>query len=170
MTQRDAEAFKVKVELLVSAKLSGGGWDNDTARWVARLDETLADKLARVGLIPKPSAATLKPFLDAYIESRVDIKPSTATVLGHTRRCLVGFFGMSKSLRDITPDDADLWRLNLIDQGLADNTVRRRCGIAKQFFAAGIRQRLLAHNSFADLKSSVRGNAALFYFVTKDEA
>ena len=45
-------------------------------------------------------------------------------------------------------------RLYLKEQGLADNTVQRRCGIAKQFFHAAVRRRLLAGNPFADLKAA----------------
>ena len=34
---------------------------------------------------------------------------STIEVWGHTKRCLVEFFGESKDMRTITPEDADDW-------------------------------------------------------------
>jgi hypothetical protein len=68
-------------------------------------------------------------------------------VWGQARRNLIDFFGKDKPIDAITPGDADQWRLSLIDQGkLADNTVRRRCGIAKQFFNFARRKRLIAEN------------------------
>lgn len=39
------------------------------------------------------------------------------------------------------------------EQNLSDNTVRRRCGIAKQFFKAAVRKGLSSKNPFADLTS-----------------
>ena len=109
---------------------------------MADLDAQLADKLAAVGLIPKRHRAALGPFLDSYITTRADVKPATAIVYGHTRRCLVEYFGEGKPLQEITSGDADAWRLWLLNhEKLADNTARRRCGIAKQFFKAATRKR-----------------------------
>ena len=53
---------------------------------------------------------------------------------------------------------------------MADNTVRRRCGIAKQFFNFARRKRLIADNPFADLKALVQSNRQRDYFVTQQEA
>lgn len=117
-------------------------------------------------------------FLDAYLAARKDLKPATLTVLGHTRRCLVKFFGASKLLRSITPADAEAFRVWLAteandrDNGrdeLSDNTVRRRTGIAKQVFRAAQKRRLIESNPFAGLTAQVRGNRARQYFVTRDE-
>ncbi len=169
VSQRAAEAVKVRVEQLVAASITGHPTDDETARWLVGLDSVLYDRLAAVQLVPKRHGVMLAAFIDAYVDSRDDVKPATATVYGHTRRCLVAFFGDDKPLRDITPGDADLWRLGLIRSGLADNTVRRRCGIAKQFFHAAVRQKLIGENPFADLVSAVHGNPSRYHFVTRDE-
>ncbi len=170
-SMRQAEAVKVHVERLAAAAVSGHVTDAETSRWVAGLDSTLADKLANVGLIAKQERATLAAFIDGYIAKRTDVKGATATVYGHTRRNLVEFFGADKPLPDITPGDADEFKLYLLEQGLAeDSTVRRRCGIAKQFFNAAWRRKLIYDNPFVDLKSVVHGNAELFHFVTREDA
>jgi len=80
---------------------------------------------------------------------------------------LTEFFGPDKLLRNIRPGDADEWRLFLIGKRLADNTVRRRCGAAKQFFRAAVRKGLVAANPFADLKAAVQGNPRREYFVSR---
>jgi integrase len=173
VSQRSVEAVKVKVEQLVFASISGHAPDEETARWVAGLDAKLHDKLSRVGLLAKRAQthATLKAFLDGYVVGRSDVKVSTTTVYGHTRRNLVAFFGSEKPLRDITPGDADDWRIWLgKSEGLADNTVRRRSGIAKQFFWAAVRRKLISENPFADLVAAVRRNDKRHYFITRDEA
>ena len=170
MPQRMAEAVKVRVEHLVAAAITGHALDDETARWVADVDDSLRDKLARVDLVPKRDATTLAAFIDNYIAARSDVKSATATVYGHTRRNLVGHFGPGRRLRDITPGDADAWRVGLIQLGLADNTVRRRCGIAKQFFKAAVRRKLIRSNPFADLTGSIRENRDRDYFVPRDDA
>ena len=99
------------------------------------------------------------------------MKASTATVYGHTRRCLVEYFGADKPLVEITPGDADDWARWLHGQGLAENTARRRCGIAKQFFRAAERKRLIAENPFGDMKGvgvvKVRERE---FFLSRDDA
>ena len=167
VSQRTAEAVKVKIEHLASAAMSGHAADDITAQWLSSLEEPFLAKLASVGLVPRRAAGCcLQLFLDAYITGRGDTKSNTRIVYRHTRRCLIGFFGTDRSLRDITPGDADEWRLWLkTDQKLADNTVRRRCGIAKQFFKAALRKGLITKNPFADLVTAVQGNSSRLYSV-----
>lgn len=168
-SRRSAEVVKTKVESLVSAQLSGHAVDDETARWLASANPIMLDKLAAVGLIPPKEQSTLGSFLDAYIATRTDVKHSTITIWSHTRRNLLAFFGQGKPLRDITPGDADEWRLDLIEQGLADNTVRRRCGIAKQFFTAAVRKGLISRNPFRELVAAITANTTREYFVTRKE-
>ncbi len=167
--KRDAQTIKAKVEHLLAAKVSGCGWDNETARWVAELSDELADKLAKAGLIPVRGRATIGAFIEDYIRGRHDVKSSTVEHLRRAQRDLVDHFGTEKPLRDITPGDADGFRLFLLGKGLAENTIRRRCGRAKQFFTAAVRRRLVSENPFADLKSAVQANESRFYFVTQKE-
>ncbi len=168
--QRAAEAVKVRVEHLVAASITAHAVDDETARWLAGLDDTLRDKLAAVSLVPEREAATLGAFLSRYIALRSDVKSSTVITYRNVERNLIAHFGADKSLREITPGDADEWRLSLIKQGLADNTVRRRSGKAKQFFKAAQRRNLIASNPFAELVAATRGNPKRAYFVTRDEA
>jgi integrase len=171
VTQRAAEAIKTKVEALVVSVGTGSPLDDEVARWVASRDTMMADKLAAVGLIPKRHRAKLEAFLTDYLDSRVDVKKSTATVYGHTKRCLVAYFGGEKPLHEITAGDGDRWRLWLaVHEKLAENTVRRRCGIAKHFFKAALRHRWIAENPFGDLAGAVRRNEKRYYFVTREEA
>ena len=57
---------------------------------------------------------TLARFVDDYIkrrtiekEGRSDVKSGTAIFYGHTRRCLVEFFGATQSLGKINPSEAE---------------------------------------------------------------
>ena len=171
MSQREAEGIKWRVEALVSASLTGCPLPDEISRWAADLDGPIAERLEAVGLIPKRQRATLQSFLDSYVKSRGDWKGSTATVYGHTRRCLIEYFGADRPLREITADGAAQWRAWLVsDQKLADNTVRRRSGIAKQFFQQAVRQKLIPESPFVDLVAAVRRNEKRYYFITRAEA
>ena len=127
-------------------------------------------RLAAVGLAERRESMMLGALIDQFIESRVDVKRATAIVFGHTKRCLIEHFGRNRALRSITPGEADGWRLKLIGEGLAEATVGRRCGIAKQIFRAAQRRKLIEVNPFADLKSRVRGNADRSYFLSREDA
>jgi integrase len=168
-----AREVKNKVEMLLEAKLLKRAMPAELAKWVADLEPWLAKKLVRVGLIPprEPRAAvTLGAFLDQYIEGRTDVKPLTTRHLKDARRSLVAHFGEQKPLADVTPGDADEFRRGLLER-LGENTVRRQCGRAKQFFRAAVRKRLIGENPFADMTGcSVRPNRERDYFVTREDA
>ena len=181
-TAKGAAEICRRVELLLAARIGGTSLDRETAKWLGDVERILRKRLAAVGLVEKPAdiegGTRLAVFLDGYIAGRKDLKRSTLTVLGHTRRCLVNYFGAAKPLRDITPADADQWRIWLGTQanerdndrdGLSENTIRRRCGIARQFFKAAFKRGLIVANPFAELPTKVRGNGARQQFVKRDE-
>lgn len=170
-SMKTAEAVKVRVEILSAAVDAGHPPDAETLVWLEGLTERMTNKLANVGLVERRRDVTLKEFLDEYAAGRTDVKASTKTFQSHTQRNLLDYFGENKPLREITPGDADQWRTHLIGtENLADNTVRRRCSMAKQLFKAGVRRRFISANPFADLTGSVRANPSRFYFVTREEA
>jgi integrase len=183
-TMGNARTIATRIEFLVAAKRNGTVPEPDTIGWLASIGDDFHTKLADHGLVaPRAKAAniTLRAFLDGYIARRSDVKRGTAIVYGHTRRCLVKYFGPDKPLSEITVADAKDWRRwlaqskNVVEekggQGLSDNTVRRRCGIARQFFNDAVERRLIAENPFAKMKGvAVRANKSRYYFVSRDEA
>ena len=168
VSQRFAESVKVKVEDLVSASITGHAPADETARWLAHLDPDLYNKLARVELVKRRCSPTLAAFTESYIHKRVDIKPRTQINLNQARQYLLGFFDANRPLRDITPGDAEEFRLHLVGQGKSDNTVHRAVGRARQFFRAAMQYGLIESNPFEGIAASVRANPQRFYFVSRD--
>ena len=75
VSQRLAEGIKLRVEQLLEANQLNRPMESELTQWVANLEPRTAKRLAAVGLIAKPEArvaATLGPFLKAYIDGRVD--------------------------------------------------------------------------------------------------
>lgn len=165
VTQRAAESVRFRVEMILSAQLSGHAPDDETSRWIAGLDQTMSEKLAAVGLTARREYATLKEFIDDYIAGRSDIKDRTTLRLREAGQKLVDCFGAGRRLREFTSADGDKFRQWLLSKGLAENTVRRNCGRAKQFFKAAIRRKLITDNPFGELVSAVRGNPARMRFI-----
>ena len=167
VSQRQAEAVKLRVESLNAALISKCPLDGDTAAWVADVGDDLAAKLAAVGLIPERASAVLGDFLDAYVERRTDIKPRTRINLEACQTRLVEFFGKNRSLKSITPGDADAWLLWLRERyanGTAGRTVKR----AKQFFRSATRSRLIPSNPFEDVKPPSQVNESRKHFISKE--
>ena len=172
VSQRTAEGVKLRVERLLEARVTGQPLDSDMARWVADLEPNMAEKLARVKLVPRRTlqpAALLETFLAEYIAKRDDVSPHTRRIWRQTARRLVAHFGAEKPLAEITRGDAADWRLSLVSSGLADASVRKHCGFAKHFFARAVDHELISANPFGKLVSAPVGNATRQYFVTREE-
>ena len=152
VSQRSAEGFKYRVEQLLEAQLLGRSMEADLVQWIVDLKTRMAKKLAAVELIPKPeAAATLGPFVTNYIAGRTDVKPATKEVWRQGEMGLIAFFGADKLLRDVSPGDADSYKLHLIGKKLAPMTVRKRLQFATMVFRAAMRRRLIPESPFADV-------------------
>ncbi len=137
VSQRVAEGVKYRIEAINAAKIAGHSLDADTASWIAGLDDEMHAKLANAGLVPARASQTFKAFLDQYLAHRADVKQATKVHIGHTIRNQVEYFDADKAIHAITEQDAEAWNCHLLeDLSLAPNTVRRRCGIAKQVLSS----------------------------------
>ena len=173
VSRRAAEAVKFRVEQLLAAKLTGHAIEADTARWVAELDPTMADKLAAVGLIPKrglpvAQTITLAAFIAEYISGRPAMKPNTLKNYRQTERILIEFFGRETMLADVTPGDCDDWHAHEVGRGQAAATIGRNVKRAKQFFRAAVRKRLIVENPFAEVKAAAQVNKSREFYVTRE--
>jgi integrase len=156
--KKQAEQVCARIEALVAARITGTAVDNDTAAWVGSVSVDMARKLASAGLVgPRPDAATLGTFTRQYIDGRTDLKPRTILNLERARGRLVEMFNPSTPMKDITPADADRWRIKLAGH-LAEATVARDVKYARQFFTAARRARLLTENPFEDVKAGSMRN------------
>lgn len=171
---RAAEGVCRHVEELVSAKIRGHAIGPATAAWLTEIADVLHERLAKVGLVEhrdKTPVAALGQFTTDYIESRrADAKPRTIINLNVSRRELVGFFGEDRPMGEITSGHAIEFRSAMLGRGLADNTVRRHLGRARQFFAAAIDKGLIQKNPFfhRQIKVAVRGNPDRRQFIPRE--
>ncbi len=177
---REARSIKVKVEALAAAAIAKVPWDTELATWLNGISDVLYDKLVAKDLVPprereeEPDQATLGGFLEQYIAGRTDVAESTVDHFNRVKRDLVACFGSEKRLRAITVGDANDFRRHLLSR-LSDNTARRMCGRAKQFFEAAVDKELIPKNPFWKMKGktkgcSVQANRSRDHFIPRDEA
>ncbi len=171
VSKRVAQGIKVRIEEIAATTGAGHLLTARQAAWLSELSDQLADRIAATGLVPRRSSSTLGAFLDAYESSRtVDLKPATLKGLSGVSKSLVGFLGRSRSLRSVSEGDAEDYRRHLLAQGLAESTtVRRRCGIAKQFFAAALKYRLIETNPFGGLPTSLQAETERMRFISQGD-
>jgi integrase len=159
------------VEDLETSKRNGLLMDPTTAAWLGKIGDGLSEKLAAAGLIERRVSSNLGDFLKSYIARRTDVKSGTKTNYDQVRLNLVAFFGYEKPLRGITLDDAELFRNWLkSEEKLSENTLRRRCGRARQFFTAAKKSKLVEDNPFEGMPVTVSGNKDKERFVTEAES
>jgi integrase len=167
--KRYAETVKVRVEDLASAVANHHAPRDDTARWLAGVDDRLHEKLARVSLVQQRNKVTVGGWLEQYLAERADdLKPESLRKLQQTKTKLLAFCDADRELRKLTLQDAIDWRQFLKGLKLSEAAVKTHSGNAKTMFAEAVRRKLILDNPFALLKS---GPTASKYsrYVTPDE-
>lgn len=141
-----------------------------TAIWLQRISRPLHDRIAAVGLVEPRVLLTLDEFISDDIE-RADVVAGTKMNFGTVKPNLVDFYSADKPQRAITTANATEFRQWLQDdQSLAENTIRRRCGRARQFFAAAIKSTMIDENPFAGMPVTVNGSTDKERFATEAES
>ncbi len=170
MNRRAAAAFKVRLEHMVSATITGHPLDDETSRWVAGLDDVMIDRLAAVGLTTSRESARLDSFLIKYIATRSSLKPASVRKLEQTQTKLLDFLDPGTPLRAITADQTADWRIWLGDEGLSEATVKLHCGNAKTMFNEAVARGLLRESPFRNLRSGSTASRITRYVTPKDAA
>ncbi|TVP98147.1 MAG: hypothetical protein EA381_13115 [Planctomycetaceae bacterium] len=174
--QRLAKAVAAHCDALVQAKGANVPADPAAIAWANGTEGRLRENLVAWGLADpvSPKLATdagryLGAFVDAYIESRTDVKESTQTNYKQTRRLLVEFFGDRQLLRSITAGDGARWRRWLsAERGLAVASCSKHTKRAKTLFAAAVADRLIAESPVAGLKGGDESNPLRRRFITPE--
>ncbi len=116
VSKRDAETVRIKVEALLSAKLSGAsGVDREVSAWLAKLDVKLKEKLRIAGLLPeeveakmerdKNAGMLLKELTDRFIREvggEGKRKPGTVAQWRQVEGILLSLLPKDIAVKDIT--------------------------------------------------------------------
>ena len=168
---KQAEAFKVKVESLVTAGITGS-MDDETARWVAGLDGTIRARLEAVGLIEKVErkGSTLLGTLMKEFFASLQVKRGTSITYNQIRQSMEAYFGVKATLDTLTPLNAEQWRQSMKTAGLADATVSKRVKTARQMLRQAADWGMIEKNPFDKVKAGGQTNKARQFFITEADA
>ncbi len=172
VARNDASTALTWIEKLITAKAMAASIDPETARWVSTVSDALHERLARAGLVaPRAQASgmSIGAFIDKFLQQHPEYKPFTVTNMMQARRRLTQFFGDNRDMQTITNNDAEDFRMNMVDAGLAEATYRRCLGRCRQLFKAAIKRGIIkGENPFADMAVTVRADKARQFFVSRE--
>jgi len=171
--------FKLGLEGLLG-DLRLGVLSERTAQWLSGLGDETYSKLAAQGLVaPRQAtpaqAVRLVAFGEGWIESRVDTKASTRSVLKQTVDSLREFFGPEKLLTAATEADVTAFRIFLTSTAhkgkpYAAATVTKRMKVLKQILGDAVDARLIAKNPVGKQKNRNDGDDdSRFHSVSLEE-
>lgn len=151
---KTAREIKTRVEAILAAVQAALPMDGLSAQWLQRIDDDLHSKLSKIGLIPerpKRGSTDLGTMIDE-LHARLTKGWKPGTRLNHriARKRMVKFFGEARDVLTVTEADAEAFREHL-GTFLKENTVRRWCGYARQYFLA-FSKKLKIENPFGNMK------------------
>lgn len=176
ISKRAAEEITRHINSLLRTHELGLPIENDTYTWLIGVDADIHDKLVEWGLCETRGTAggteagrLLGPFMAAYVASRLDLKPGSLEIYKQVERKLNDFFGERRSLRSITPADAQRWKQSMMAT-MADGTVSKNLKKAKTMFKSAVEDKYIAVSPFDSVRGLSETNRARFAFVTRVQA
>ncbi len=180
--KREATQVKVHLEAIVSAHKAGLSMPDATALWLADRFE-YQEKLHKLDLIEAPAkeqdCPTIAACVESYIQSRSDVKESTATVWRRCQKHITSFFTSNPRIDAVTLSDVKDFRQYLLrdgniksDGGLSENSTRKMCSIARQIFEDALERELIQKNPFShkSIPTNVRANRSRDFFISAEQA
>ena len=152
--KRTAEAARVKIEALAAAKLAGHPPADEVIRWVGSLSDTMRDRLARAGLVPRDQQVTVGQYVTQWLAEKraLGLRDSTLTSASVDLGDVVQAFG-NRPLDSITPAEAQRVREAMQARGLRPATVARRLNRTRQLFGDAVRAGLIERNPFEHVRT-----------------
>lgn len=178
-SKRDAMPFKTNVEKILNSRFAGLEIEPSVAKWLGQVainEPKIYARMVKLGLAEETSdhasqrVPTIAKFIREYIEKRTGARDSK-TIRNYklAERSIIEFFGTAKRLDDVTKDDANDYRLFLESKRYKENTINRRIGRAKQFFASAVDAKLIGTNPFHGQSTKVRAVESNFHRITPSD-
>ncbi len=175
ITKATADQIGRHVKALNAAKtLNEPIQDRQTLLWLNKVGKTIHEKLASVGLVEQRASSKLTEFVTEFIADgkTSDGRPAAENTLRkwkQAEKVLNEFFG-NRNLRDISHEDAVKFRRWLDTHDRSENGKRTHVCVAKTFFNAAKRRKLIDENPFEVLKSSISSNRSRDFYLSRANA
>lgn len=173
VTKREADEVQGQVERILASRKAGLALEERSQKWIAKLPERLRRELVKKGVIEdggRRVRSTLSGFIADYLLARTGITSGTRDKLQNARDWLEAYFGATREMDSITPDEAGFFREWLGSDGkLAENSIRGICRKSRQFFRSAVGQRVIRENPFAGMEKlmDLPGPKARNFFISQ---
>ena len=171
VTKREAENARLNIEQLIKSNMTGSAIPTATGNWLAGIPGPFRTKLEKIGLVEPQQAHDrylVEEWVAYYIESRKDVKEQTKRKWRDTGNKLEAF-SSGRYINELTMQDGKEFRAYLKGElGLAENSIRKSIGIARQFFKSAVDSGVISDNPFVGQSVTVCPNPSRFYFVTPE--
>ena len=164
-----ANVILVRVEELISSKISNSSISTELASWVSGLGEELRSNLAKHGLVDKAAnnvGVTLVQLVDQFVKYQV-VKPATLAVYKQATNSLLNHFGGKTLISTIDVRAADEWRKSVEQSQLAEATVAKRIHTVKSIFSKALMWKMISVNPFSHLKPGSQQNRSRIHYVSR---
>lgn len=166
-----ATLVKSHVESILTARTLGASMPSDCARWLAKVDTDILDKLERCGVIgpeDRPERAerlTLGQVIERFLD-QLDCKESTRVRVTQATDNMLAELGATTLADSISVDDAEGFRAALRKR-YAQATVSRTVGYARQVYRHAMKKKWVTANPFSEIKRGSMVNAERSHFVDR---
>lgn len=157
--KRNAETVALRVELLVSAKMTGGSVDRETTLWLAGIDSKLRKKLVNHSLVEALPEDKGSPTVSDFTREFIDTvgggnkrKPGTRAQWEQVRTILTRILPADIKIHEVTKGHAKEYHEKL-KVGRASLTVAKHVRISRQMFQWAVDFERLEVNPFAGIKA-----------------
>ena len=166
----ESRDFKRGIEKLLVAKKLNHSIDNATAQWLAGVDVTIRDRMAKFGLCrTSQTSLTFEQLIEGYLRRKsTELKPGSIKRIEDTVRLLKDHFMPGLLIDRITPAMAADWRIKLLKQLPSEASVRTAVRNAKAIFNDAIKNEITSKNPFRNLQSTPVA-AVKDRYITPDE-
>jgi len=163
-----AATFKSNVEAMIASLRLGTAPSAELCAWLRDLPDATYEKLVTVGIaIPRVTQriVTLDELLKTYVD-RASVKPSTRAAYKQTTESLRKHLDGNTPLREITAEDADVWKKRIVDEGLSPATVAKRVYVARAIFRKAVKWGMVSDSPFEDLPAGSQQNPDRAFYVS----
>lgn len=149
LSEKSAKEISGHIDHLIECRKHGIDMREETKAWLQIADEKLVRKLASYGFCNATNNPTIVAYAAAFIE-RKQLVASTGTITNYRQveKLLKEFFPIKRMSEVTTADAKALWTYLLKNQGLAENTARRRFGRVREMFNDALEQDVVLKNVF----------------------
>jgi len=159
VSREAAESVKLRVEQLLTCRITGHAMSRDLALWVRDLDDVLHGKLAAVGLVEPRNTYRLGEAVASFMATKAGLKHWTLSAYRRVQIDLLAYFGEGLDVRSITAGQADAWHTWLReDRGLARATVGKYIRTVRAIMEQLRRDNVIERNPFDHLSGSMPSN------------